>query len=250
MVKLSIFIILLAIHQAYSESTHKNEIPKYIHVCNRNLAPEQLNECVRRSILLLKPRLSRGIPQLSLPPCHPLYLPKVSFSQEQGPINLNSTYTNIKVYGLSDFELQSVKIDLKRDFFQLKMLFPELYMTADYLIAGQLLMLPLQGKGQSYGNYTEVETTATLHCERVLGLDKQEHFIIQDLSVDFTIGNAKWKFDGDNELCTVMNKFINDNWKLIIGEMRPAIQGAMAKIIGKITGKIFELYSIDKLLPE
>lgn len=96
----------------------------------------------------------------------------------------------------------------------------------------------------------EVETTATLHCERIIGKDKKEYFRIQDLSVDFTIGDAEWTFDGDNELCTVMNKFINDNWRLIIGEMRPAIQGAMAKIIGKITGKIFELYSIDKLLPE
>ncbi|XP_055703719.1 uncharacterized protein LOC129802123 [Phlebotomus papatasi] len=245
------FIILLAIHQAFTLSTDKkNEIPNYIRVCNRNLSPEYLNECVRRSILMLKPRLSRGIPQLSLPPFNPLHLPKVSFSQDQGPINLNSTYTNIKIYGLSDFKLQSVKIDLKKNYFQLQMMFPELYMTADYLISGHILMLPLQGQGLSYGNYTEVETTATLHCERIMGKDKKEHFRIQDLSVDFTIGDAEWTFDGDNELCTVMNKFINDNWRLIIGEMRPAIQGAMAKIIGKITGKIFELYSIDKLLPD
>uniref|UniRef100_A0A1B0CU11 Uncharacterized protein n=2 Tax=Lutzomyia longipalpis TaxID=7200 RepID=A0A1B0CU11_LUTLO len=97
--------------------------------------------------------LSRGIPQLSLPPCNPLHLPKVSFSQDQGPINLNSTYTNIKIHGLSDFELQSVKIDLKRNYFQLRMMFPELYMTANYRISGHILMLPLQGKGVSYGNY-------------------------------------------------------------------------------------------------
>lgn len=127
----------------------------YIRVCNRNLSPEYLNECVRRSILMLKPRLSRGIPQLSLPPFNPLHLPKVSFSQDQGPINLNSTYTNIKIYGLSDFKLQSVKIDLKKNYFQLQMMFPELYMTADYLISGHILMLPLQGQGLSYGNYSK-----------------------------------------------------------------------------------------------
>ncbi|XP_059610123.1 uncharacterized protein LOC132257288 [Phlebotomus argentipes] len=241
---------MLAVQQTLSLAAHKNEIPKYIHVCNRNLDPDHLNECVRRSILMLKPRLNRGIPQLSLPSFNPLRLPKVSFSQEQGPINLNSTYTNVKIHGLSDFDLQSVKIDLKKNFFQLKIVFPELYMTGDYNINGHMLMLPLQGKGVSYGNYTDVEATASLFCERVAGKGMKEHFVVEDLSVEFTIGDATWTFDGDNDLCAVMNKFMNDNWRIVIGEMRPAIQMAMAKIIKKITGKIFQLYSIDKLLPQ
>lgn len=116
-----------------------------------------LNECVKDSIESLRPRLSKGIPELSIPPCEPLDIPKISLTQSAGPITLKSEYTNIKIYGPSKFQLKGIKVDPIKDTFRLKLWFPELQMKSNYKIQGKILMMPLRGAGICSGNYSMLE---------------------------------------------------------------------------------------------
>lgn len=79
----------------------------FLKICHRN--DPNLNECVKRSVDLLRPYLKTGISALQIPSCEPLRVPRIEISQSAGPISIRSTYTDIEVQGGTSFILKSVK---------------------------------------------------------------------------------------------------------------------------------------------
>lgn len=53
--------------------------------------------------------LNNGIPEFGIPSIEPLIIPEVVLDQGSGAISVRSTYTNVKVFGPSQFKLKSVK---------------------------------------------------------------------------------------------------------------------------------------------
>lgn len=112
-----------------------------------------LNECIRKSIEMLRPKLSEGIPELLVPPCEPLNIPKINIKQNAGAIRMESDYTDVSVSGLSNFTLRSVRIDTKNNKFRVNLWFPALKMTANYHIHGKLLLMSLAGERILHGQF-------------------------------------------------------------------------------------------------
>lgn len=79
----------------------------YLKVCHQS--DPKLNECIQASIELLRPQLAEGIQELLIPPCEPLQIPKVTIKQNAGAISMESEYSSIMVYGLSNFTIHGVK---------------------------------------------------------------------------------------------------------------------------------------------
>lgn len=81
-----------------------------------------------------------------------------------------------------------------------------------------------------------------------------EHLKVKELFVDFNIGTAEVHldnlFDGNSELGEAMNSFLNENWKTVAAEIRPAIEDSIGNIVEGITGRLFDEYTLDQLLPE
>lgn len=50
-----------------------------------------------------------GIPELNIPGCEPLVLPEIVMNQGKGSVSVQSKYTNIKIFGPTNFKLESVK---------------------------------------------------------------------------------------------------------------------------------------------
>lgn len=72
--------------------------------------------------------------------------------------------------------------------------------------------------------------------------------------MEFNIGTAEIHldnlFDGHADLGEAMNSFLNENWKTVAAEMRPAIQDSIGNIVNGITGRLFDEFTFDQLLPE
>lgn len=72
--------------------------------------------------------------------------------------------------------------------------------------------------------------------------------------MEFNIGNASIHldnlFNGDPELGATMNKFLNEHWRLIAGEMRPALEDAISNLLLDVADKLFGRYPLRILLPE
>jgi hypothetical protein len=49
-----------------------------------------------------------GIPQLKMPSVDPMFIPKVSLVQGSGPVSIDSTFTDIYVTGITNFDIKQV----------------------------------------------------------------------------------------------------------------------------------------------
>jgi hypothetical protein len=49
-----------------------------------------------------------GIPQLKISSVDPMVIPKVSLLQGSGPVSIDSTFTNLHVNGITDFDIKRV----------------------------------------------------------------------------------------------------------------------------------------------
>ncbi|XP_029169662.1 protein takeout-like [Nylanderia fulva] len=227
-------------------------IPPFLKICHRN--DPNLNECVKQSVELLRPYLRTGIPELQIPPCEPLHVPQIEISQAVGPISIRSTYSDIEVRGGTNFLLKSVKVDVDNDRVRLKLYLPRLEMSARYNINGKILLLPINGNGLARGNFTDIEVIATVQGERYKSRKTDEiHYRVIDFYVDFDVGNANINldnlFNGDDTLSKAMNLFINDNWKIVAAEIKPALENTVADIFKTFSNKIYSKFPMDTLLP-
>lgn len=75
-----------------------------------------------------------------------------------------------------------------------------------------------------------------------------------DIKVEFNIGNASVKldnlFNGDDELGSMMNQFLNSNWREITAEIRPALAQSIEQILCGIAQRLNEMYDLDDILNE
>lgn len=120
-------------------------------LCRRN--DPNVTDCLRKTIETLRANLTKGIPELMIPPCEPLQIPEISIQQNAGAIRLQSTYRNIIIKGLSNFTLRNISVDAKEGRLQADLWFPTLQMASNYLIHGKILLMPITGNGNAYGNF-------------------------------------------------------------------------------------------------
>lgn len=120
-------------------------------MCNKN--DPNLKDCLRNAIESIRANLTEGIPELLIPPCEPLRIPEIRIKQNAGAIRMESQYSNVTISGLSNFTLRDIDVDPQLGRFRADLWFPVLEMTSNYLIHGKLLLLPISGNGNSFGNF-------------------------------------------------------------------------------------------------
>lgn len=124
-------------------------------------------------------------------------------------------------------------------------------MRATYDIRGQLLMMPINGRGPCFGNFSDIDGVLSLKLGRTKRANK-EYYKVDFMQIEFNIGGAQVQlddlFNGDAELSKSMNMFINENWRMVTAEIRPTLESTISNILMEVAGKFFEAYPIDKLI--
>lgn len=121
--------------------------------CNKN--DPNLSNCIRNVIESVRFNLSDGIPELLIPPCEPLEIPVVRIKQNAGAIRMESEYSHINIFGLSNFTLRDIHIGSSFNHFRVELWFPNLQMTSNYMIQGKVLLMPIFGNGTASGNFSK-----------------------------------------------------------------------------------------------
>lgn len=121
--------------------------------CNKN--DPNLTECIRQTIESMRANLTHGIPELLIPPCEPLQIPEIRITQNAGAIRMDSEYSNVIIYGLSNFTLRDIHVDPVKKNCRADLWFPMLKMTSNYLLQGKVLLMPLMGNGTASSNFSK-----------------------------------------------------------------------------------------------
>ncbi|KAK0082835.1 hypothetical protein PV325_009780 [Microctonus aethiopoides] len=228
------------------------EIPSFIKICHRD--DPHLNECIKTSVMSLKPFLQNGISEFHLPVCEPLEIPEIKLDHNTGPAVLTFIFTNINVNGATQFEIKHLNVDRTKNNIELKLYIPRLSMTANYDVKGKFMMLPIKSDGKINGNFSEIKTNVKINGVRYQNIKtNQTHYRFVNFDVIIDIGNGKTHFDNiifnDNKnLLNPINQFLNENWRIIISEFKPALELKIGNIFKKFSNEILINYPLDLLL--
>ncbi|CAK9807231.1 Protein takeout [Anthophora plagiata] len=246
------FLIILFVTACLPAALTIQQIPSFLKICHRN--DPDLGECIKQSVNSLKPYLNNGIQVLGIPSCEPFRLEEIDIDQSSGPIYIRSKYNNVSIFGGSNIAPKSIKVDFEKNRIRMKVYIPRLEMIANYNLNGRIMMLPIRGNGLGRGNFTDIDAIIMLQLQRYTndrtGLVHQR---VEDIYVDFNIGHATIQlnnlFDGDETLSAAMNLFLNDNWKIVVAEIRPKLEETIADIVKNFADAIFTVFPEDVLLP-
>ena len=70
---------------------------------------QQLDVCLGRLLMDVRPLLRDGIPELNIPVLEPMNLDKLAFVQRDGPVNIRARFNGVLVGGFSNFTLEELR---------------------------------------------------------------------------------------------------------------------------------------------
>lgn len=195
----------------------------------------------------------------------PLKIPEVNM-QPSG--NLKVKFTDCKVYGLERTQIKDFEIDPKAQKVKITLYINEVSMQADYDINGQILILPIQGKGPAnikFGKGGRLELIDG-DCSKFFAVDGEYLFqfdweVVERKGEKFAkIVNPKLTyetkrsyyrldnlFNGDKLLGEETNRFLDENWQDINKDLGPAISETISQICVTIASNFFDRISYDQL---
>lgn len=91
-----------------SDNNNVETLPApYINVCHKG--DPALNQCMMKSVEQIRPYLTRGIPELDIPPIEPIIIGDLIVAESVPGQGVSITAKGVKAYGPSNFILKSLK---------------------------------------------------------------------------------------------------------------------------------------------
>ncbi|XP_050503389.1 uncharacterized protein LOC114345266 [Diabrotica virgifera virgifera] len=123
----------------------------YIKACKPK--ETDISECIKQRVEELREQLNDGIPEMRIPSINPLEIP---FAQMDLGEKSKASMKDIKLYGLPAFIIKDLKIDLDKDYIEIKVDIPHIRAEGEYTVKGKLLILTLDGSGPGQINIRDV----------------------------------------------------------------------------------------------
>ncbi|KAB7496723.1 Protein takeout, partial [Armadillidium nasatum] len=201
--------------------------------CRDNL--NSLDSCLSDILEDIKPLLSQGLPDLNIPILEPVLLETLEFAQQEGPVNIRARLKDVHVSGISNFTLQLLKTDLTNNEIKVKVHLPVLRVQGNYVLQGNLLLLPVTGEGPFRAVLRDINAAL---IGQIVVKDRgqgQQTLGVDNTRINFRLEKARVRlhnlFNGDELLGQTVNHFINNNDQLILNEVKPALSRDIALLI-------------------
>ncbi|CAH1098584.1 unnamed protein product [Psylliodes chrysocephalus] len=241
-------LLLMPVLSCLTGISLARKLPSFIEVCRPKHT--DINECLKRNIEILKPKLKDGIPEMHIPSFRPYVLPQANVQLGD---NFFATIKNLSLSLPKSFIVDDLKADLDKVKLYIKLRIPEIVATTQYSLKGRLLILNLDGEGAGYINLTDVHAEVTGYGKKenrngkdylvigdfdILPKTKSMHLILENL------------FPNNQELTDSANKLFNENQQVLLEDFNPAILKIVKEIIIGLMSNFFNRYSYDVLFPD
>ncbi|XP_021929744.1 protein takeout-like [Zootermopsis nevadensis] len=215
-------------------------LPDQFKLCH--VTEPETSSCLKVAVQDALQRIgTTGIPSLNLGPLEPMFVKEVKVDQGgRGPVSVKLQFTNLKIYGIPESSV--TKFALNNYEMKAESLTPEFKFEADYVMDGQVLVLPIKGKGRCVISLDSLTTIHDIRGKPVTRggetyLDLEKYII--NMSTKKLHLSFKNLFNGDKALGDTMNTFLNENWEVIFTELRPALERAFGNVFLEYSRNIF-----------
>lgn len=227
-------------------SCASDEIPSYMHVCGKR--NPNLDQCIINSVNDLAGTLRKGVPELNIPSSEPFTMDKVKLADMP---NFKAYGTNIKIYGLPSYHINSVHMDLEKQRIDVDLNFGEVKLVADYNVTARILV-PIVGGGPITLTSSDVGAKVRLNYELVERKGKQ-YMYFSSMTTKLDIKDFKAKFQSQNFDHTIqeaINQALGSSHKEIIETTRPNIENAISEKCLELANKLCQRFTYDQLFPD
>ncbi|XP_026726411.1 protein takeout-like [Trichoplusia ni] len=229
-----------------AENENATPIPEYIIPCSQS--DPHLDNCIKNSFNHLRPYLSRGIPELGVPPVEPLFIDRLVMENEAGPVRVTAAFNNITVVGPSNYNITKIRSDLKKLRIDMGIVLPRIEITGKYEVSGQVLLFPVRSHGDFWASFGDVVAIAKIFGKET-ERENVKYMLADRLLVDFKLRTSRFKVrdtvNHGSVIGEAMNQFLNNNAAEIIEEMRPAAAASIAKHFQAFVNTAFSKIPID-----
>lgn len=218
------FLVLFAVVLvAYSA-----KLPDYLNKCKKGKDGVQ---CVIENTMAAVNKIKiDGEPKFKLQNLIPVRIQAIDL---QATPQLKIAIKDGEIYGFDTFTIKDGYIDDEKISIQAH-IDTKLDLIGKYEMDGRILILPIKGAGDC--NLTFVDFDINYEGKFTKEERKGKQYLqVSNDNTTLKIDNVKrvyWRFDnlfdGDERLAPEMNRFLNENWKEVFAEVKPAIEQAAA----------------------
>ncbi|GAB0088225.1 Protein takeout [Sergentomyia squamirostris] len=187
-----------------------------------------------------------GLPLLNLVRLDPVTIKSISIENSGNKaVNIRLMFHNVTLHGLKDIAIKKITgfpKDIEGSKNEVEFIAPLIELVGRYSINGKVLILPIQGTGQSNFTSENVKVRARFTGRKVTK-NQQDYFQTNDMKITMTTTKL-WMdfenlFNGDKLLGDTTNAFLNENWMDIFNELQPDISKSYAAAIQTIINNVF-----------
>ncbi|XP_067005499.2 protein takeout [Anabrus simplex] len=246
--KVQVLVLSAAVLYATIEAA---KFPPNLKICHQNDA--NFDECLKIAVQDALKKLKHGNPTLGLLPLDPLKITTLDLGKSTGPVNIGLRFDNVTMHGISESIIKVQKSNLSDYHLYAESLTPRLKMEANYEMDGRVLLLPIRGKGKSVITLMDLQTHLTQQGER---LEKNGNVYMNEVDFDVKMEPAAMEvqfnnlFNGDVALGNNMNKFLNENWRDVLKELKPGLESALGQLFKNLANRFFLKVPFNEVFPK
>ncbi|XP_049799195.1 protein takeout-like isoform X1 [Schistocerca nitens] len=245
----ALHLLLLAAHAWAAPA----KLPSSYKTCKQN--DPDFNGCLKEALQSAAPLLKNGIPSLGVPSIDPMPFATIKIQQgnKQRPVSVDVEFDNTLVYGMSRGFVDSVemvpgsyhmKAHLRVD--------DPMYMIGTYKVEGKVLVLPIKGSGAYNITIVGLEADMEMWGEP-LEREGEVYWDIKNFTVKMDVGKIYIQFgnlfNGDKLLGDNMNKFLNENKDLLVEDLKPEMELALAATEMDVARRLFSNVPYNSVFP-
>ncbi|KAL9888502.1 protein takeout-like [Glossina fuscipes fuscipes] len=214
------------------------------------------SECIKKLFNYLVQEKKEGDSSINLLPIDPLIPEDIYITQGgDGPVQLNLTFSNSQILGLSKAVAKEV-IGFGKDLatkHEVIFKMPRVTLVGNYAISGKILIFPVQGEGTC--NVTMVDPEFRISFKGIPEEKDGNTFMkLTNFRLHPETKRVIYQFDnlfnGDKVLGDTVNKFVNENWKEVFDELRVPFDKSFGAVFKHIIDEVFNKYPYAKYFNE
>ncbi|KAL1140559.1 hypothetical protein AAG570_000489 [Ranatra chinensis] len=188
------------------------------------------------------PYMAKGIPEVAIPRFEPLLIEKIGITKGHGAVTLAGTFHNLYAHGPSNTTAEYTRFDIDSGRFDIGLSIPTIRTESQYDLKGNILLLPLVGKGDAKLVLRNVSTEVFMKVSfpEVQG---EEVMHVDHMKVDFRMASCRVHldnlFNGNKVLGHTLNTFLNKNALEVVDELKENIGESLAAVFKKVMNDAF-----------
>ncbi|CAA9997801.1 unnamed protein product [Nesidiocoris tenuis] len=194
------------------------------------------------------------LPELGLEPLDPFTIGNLVLDKKKNigsPVDIDLSWENAVITGIKSAVLTSAKADWDNNLISFEASLSEpVDIKGKYHMDGIVLILPIKGDGDFDCKLEGFKAHIKVHGQPQ-EIDGKKYMIVDRLVFTFDVKHMtveyKNLFSGDRNLGDTMNSFLNENWRDIVDELKPAIEAALSSHFQPLAEKVFNSVPIDEI---